>query len=56
MKFRMYKDANGEWRWSLLARNGRIIADSAESYRRRQDCRKMCERINYVFPIVEFTL
>lgn len=36
--FRVYKDATGEWRWRLLAGNGRVIADSGEGYRHRQDC------------------
>lgn len=27
-----YEDARKEWRWRLLAANGRIIADSGEGY------------------------
>jgi uncharacterized protein YegP (UPF0339 family) len=27
-----------EWRWRLRAANGRIIAESGESYRNREDC------------------
>ncbi len=27
-----------EWRWRLRAINGRIIADSGESYKNRDDC------------------
>lgn len=30
--FEIYKDKGGEWRWRLRARNGRIVADSAEGY------------------------
>lgn len=29
---RYYKDSNGEWRWQVKARNGKIVADSAEGY------------------------
>ena len=29
-----YRDVSGEIRWKLVARNGLIIADSAESYKR----------------------
>ncbi|MDT5270456.1 MAG: uncharacterized protein QOH49_2642 [Acidobacteriota bacterium] len=36
--FQVYEDAGGEWRWRLLAGNGRIIADSGEGYRDKQDC------------------
>jgi uncharacterized protein YegP (UPF0339 family) len=34
----VYKDASGEWRWQLRAANNRIIADSGEGYRNKQDC------------------
>ena len=34
----VYKDAAGEWRWNLRASNSRIIADSGEGYRNKQDC------------------
>ena len=37
MKFEMYKDGRGEWRWRLKAGNGKTIA-SGESYHNRQDC------------------
>jgi uncharacterized protein YegP (UPF0339 family) len=36
--FRVCKDAGGEWRWRLVAGNGRIIATSGEGYQHRQDC------------------
>ena len=36
--FHVYKDAAGEWRWRLVAGNGRIIAVSGEGYRDRGDC------------------
>lgn len=32
MAFHLYRDAALLWRWRLIASNGRIIADSAESY------------------------
>lgn len=32
MKFHIYQDKRGEWRWRLKARNGRIVADSGEGY------------------------
>lgn len=37
MKLHVYKAADG-WRWSLQARNGRIIADSGEAYSNRANC------------------
>lgn len=33
-----WKDANGQWRWHLLAGNNKIIATSGESYWNESDC------------------
>lgn len=38
MRFYIYRDKNGEWRWRLIARNGLIMADSAEGYKRKAKC------------------
>lgn len=38
MKFTIYSDRAGEYRWRLRATNGRIVADSAEGYRSKADC------------------
>lgn len=37
-QFVIYKDAAGEWRWTLYALNSKKIADSAEGYKNRADC------------------
>jgi uncharacterized protein YegP (UPF0339 family) len=34
----VYLDDNKEWRWQAVHRNGRIMADSGEGYKRRGDC------------------
>ncbi|MCX7900355.1 MAG: DUF1508 domain-containing protein [Methylocystis sp.] len=38
MKFELYKDAKGEYRWRLKALNGNIIATSSEGYKTKGDC------------------
>jgi uncharacterized protein len=38
MKFLVYKDQKGEWRWRLKADDGRIIADSAAGYNNHEAC------------------
>lgn len=38
MRFELYRDASGHWRWRLRVQNGNIVADSAEGYARREDC------------------
>jgi uncharacterized protein YegP (UPF0339 family) len=45
MTFQAYKDASGEWRWRLIAKNGETVADSAEGYRRKGGCVKAIERL-----------
>lgn len=46
MKFIIWQDARGEWRWTLRARNNKIVADSAEGYKSRRHAVAMCKRIN----------
>ncbi len=38
MKFEVYKDKSGEWRWRLKATNGQIIATSGEGYVNKSGC------------------
>jgi uncharacterized protein YegP (UPF0339 family) len=45
MTYYYYKDSKGLWRWRLKAANGRIIADSAESYLSEDECKKDIERV-----------
>lgn len=41
----LYRDADRDWRWRLVAKNGRILADSAEGYRRKRDALKGAGRV-----------
>jgi len=38
-QFVVYKDAAGEFRWTLFAANAKRIADSAEGYKNKADCK-----------------
>ena len=38
MHYLAYKDVNNQWRWTLLAANGRKIANSGEGYWNKADC------------------
>lgn len=38
--FVIYEDDAGEFRWRLIAANGRIVADSGESYTRERDAHR----------------
>ena len=51
MRFVIWQDARGEWRWTLRnARNNKIVADSAEGYKSRRHCVAMCQKINREIP------
>ena len=43
--FEVYKDKSDEWRWRLIRRNGRIIADGGEGYTERNDATEAVERV-----------
>lgn len=38
MKFEKYPDERDEWRWRLVADNGKTIADSGEGYSSQRAC------------------
>lgn len=33
-----YQDGRLQWRWRVVARNGKILSASTESYKRKRDC------------------
>jgi uncharacterized protein YegP (UPF0339 family) len=45
MIYYYYKDQKGEWRWQLVASNGRIVADSTEGYENESECKKDIQRV-----------
>ena len=38
MKYEIYQDKRGEWRWRLKAANGKILAVSSEGYNGKHNC------------------
>lgn len=52
--FQVYVDATGQFRWRLVAANGKIVADSAESYHNEADARAgitIVKRTNASTPV-----
>ena len=45
MKFHVYKDRRNEYRWRLIAANGKVIADSGEGYSSKQSCKDGIELV-----------
>lgn len=44
LRFSVYLDRSGQYRWHVKAANGRILADSGEGYTRRSDAMKAARR------------
>lgn len=40
MKFEVYEDKAGEYRWRLLESNGQLTADAGKGYLRREDAHR----------------
>lgn len=45
MRIELYKDLDKEWRWRVIARNGRVVADGPEGYKKRATMLKTLRRV-----------
>ncbi|MDX6699602.1 MAG: hypothetical protein QOE65_2999 [Solirubrobacteraceae bacterium] len=45
MKFVIYIDRAGQYRWRLVAANGRTVGDSGEGYDSRSNARRAAENV-----------
>jgi len=45
MTYEYYEDHKNEWRWRLVAANGRVLADSGEGYKSEQECLDDIDRV-----------
>ncbi len=55
-RFVVYQDRKKEWRWRLVASNGKIVADSAEGYKKKAHAVKMINRIRLALdysPVIQ---
>ena len=43
--FEVYEDSAGEWRWRMVASNGRIVADGGEGYSSRSAVRRAVSNV-----------
>ena len=44
----IYRDKAKGWRWRLRAKNGKIVADSSESYKTRNGAWLAADRLRYI--------
>jgi uncharacterized protein YegP (UPF0339 family) len=42
-KLTLYKAPNGEWRWKMVAKNGRLVGASSEGYKKKSAAIKNLE-------------
>jgi uncharacterized protein YegP (UPF0339 family) len=49
----IYK-SQSEWRWRITHRNGNIIADSGEGYKRKSDCKRGVIRMTTALAAGEY--
>jgi uncharacterized protein len=48
--FWVYRDHQGEYRWTLFARNEKKLADSGEGFNTRQGCEENIALVKRVVP------
>ncbi|MGO4640307.1 YegP family protein [Mesorhizobium sp. 2RAF45] len=55
MHYRLYKDRINQWRWRLIAANGKTLADSGESYWNKADAQHAIDLVkgSYSAPVYE---
>lgn len=44
-KVHIYRDMRKEWRWKLVARNGKTVAESGEGYKRKPTMLKSMRKV-----------
>lgn len=45
MRFEIYADAGGSYRWRLVASNGQTVASSGESFSSKTNARRAAENV-----------
>lgn len=45
MKFKIYQDQAGLYRWTLVSNNGKIMADGSEGYSKRSNCVRALKKL-----------
>ena len=56
MKIELYVDKKGEWRWRLVALNGKTTADSGEGYSNLSNCRRAAKKFKWSVILAKVTL
>jgi uncharacterized protein len=51
-----YRDIDGQWRWRAWARNGKIVANCGEGYKRKIDCVKMVNLLRFTQDLRRYAI
>lgn len=54
-RFELYEDADGQWRWRLVHRNGNILADSGQGYASKQKAEQGAQSVKRNAPHAPLT-
>ena len=49
--FEIYRDVRGLWRWRLVARNGRIVANGGEGYSSKGNVNRAIDEMQHIETI-----
>jgi uncharacterized protein YegP (UPF0339 family) len=52
IRFVVFEDAAGEWRWHLRAGNGRLVACSGEGFKRKANAVKSARWVRASEPVI----
>ncbi|MGZ6222635.1 MAG: YegP family protein [Syntrophales bacterium] len=53
VKFEIFKDGKGEFRWRLVVSNGQIVATAGEGYKSKESARAGIESVKKNAPVAE---
>jgi len=56
LKVEFYKDKRKEFRFRIVAKNGKILAESSESYKRIAGCKKAFTVIANALAVLEYDM
>jgi uncharacterized protein YegP (UPF0339 family) len=55
LRYNIYQDRAGQWRWRLLAANGEIVKASSEGFANKDYCYSVVDQDNFFtrYPVYE---
>lgn len=54
MRFELFKDKGGKWRWRLISRNGRKTATSGEAFSKKGNALRAAQNLRSILRVQSF--